>query len=93
MENILPTALGDFGLTYDYFMDLTPKQWAYYVKGRQQREERQMQMLAWVTAHVMNASGNMKQPITVDMLLGRQKSVGVKPTHVDFKELNKWVSR
>jgi hypothetical protein len=35
------------------------------------RDDRQRELLAWVTANLMNASGNMKSRMTVTELLGQ----------------------
>lgn len=45
-------------------------EFAELVKGAQEREERLRELVAWGVMHVMNASGNMKQPVTMDKLLG-----------------------
>lgn len=90
----MPTALGIFGMTYDFFMSLTPRQWAYYVKGFEQSEEQKNIRLAWALAHLMNASGNMKQPITAEMLIKELKGERIerKPDEkMDFKEISRWV--
>ena len=45
-------------------------EFAELVEGAQEREARRRELAAWVTSHLMNASGNMKQPVTMDRLLG-----------------------
>lgn len=35
--------------------------------------EMEYEKTAWLSSNIMNASGNLKKPIDVDMLLGRKK--------------------
>ena len=53
------------------------------VEGAQERDERRRELAAWVTSHLMNVSGNLKQPMTMTRLLGpewtrRQSEADVK---------------
>ncbi len=66
--------LGDMGLDYDYFMDLTPYLWSCKYKGYCDKLEREAHNLAWQTALLMNATGNLKEPVTIEMLLGSKQA-------------------
>lgn len=41
------------------------------IAGALWREARAMDALAWQTAHLMNATGNYKEPVRMETLLGR----------------------
>lgn len=42
-------------------------------KAKREREwwERTQELVAWAVVHLMNATGNFEQPVTMDQLLGR----------------------
>ena len=61
------------GLDYDYFMGLTPYLWNCKHKGYSDKKKRETELLAWQTALLMNATGNMKETVTVDTLLQPEK--------------------
>jgi hypothetical protein len=44
---------------------------AYY-KEQTSRLELDYERTAWLAANIMNASGNLKRPVTVDRLLGKK---------------------
>ena len=50
-------------------------EFAELVEGARQRREETRELAAWITSHLMNASGNMKQPVTMDKLLGSEWTV------------------
>lgn len=41
------------------------------LKGYEWRNEREWERLAWLASHIMNASGNLKKPVTMSKLLGK----------------------
>lgn len=41
------------------------------VSGYGWRSEREWERLAWLASNIMNASGNMKRPVTPNKLLGK----------------------
>lgn len=47
------------------------------VEARIKREGEQFkqlhELLAWVTVHLMNATGNFEKPVTMDQIMGREK--------------------
>lgn len=43
------------------------------MQGYRWREEREWERTAWMTAHIMNATGRLKRPVTVARLLGRRR--------------------
>lgn len=49
----------------------TPAELAAMLEAAQEQEERTVELLAWHCANLMNASGNLKQPVTVASLLNR----------------------
>lgn len=49
--------------------------------------------IAWQTAHLMNATGNFKKPVTVEMLLDTKSADETKPEGIDFNEVSKWVKQ
>lgn len=61
----------------EQFWGLTPVQFFLMVKAHGEEEARRIEalqmLLAWHAANVMNASGNLKRPISVEKLLGKQK--------------------
>jgi hypothetical protein len=63
---------------------MIPKEFSKLIRGQNKREDDKWFMLAWQTAYLMNATGNMKRPVTVDRLLGRDPSV--KMTEVDKRK-------
>lgn len=89
--------MGEFGLSYDEFLDLTPWQWALLCEGKRKQEQRRMlyirDCIAWQTAHLMNATGNFKKPVTVEMLLDTKSADETKPEGIDFNEVSKWVKQ
>lgn len=99
LEELLPTALGDFGLEYKHFMSLTPKEWVYICDGKRQKEERRLNntkcLIAWQTAYLMNATGNFKEPVTVEKLLGIEVPNNAKKYQepMDFAEISKAVAK
>ena len=38
--------------------------------GARGRTEARRELAAWAVSHLMNATGNMRQPVTIDQLLG-----------------------
>lgn len=53
--------------------DLAPAELAAMLKGAREAEERQMTLVAWQTAHLLNMSGkSARQRVTVAKLLGRR---------------------
>lgn len=40
-------------------------------KGYQWRSEREWERIAWLASNLMNASGNLKKPVSPNQLLGR----------------------
>ena len=52
------------------FAELTMAEFGELVEGAREREERQRELAAWIVSHLMNSSGNMKQPVTMARLLG-----------------------
>ena len=91
VDRLLPLALGQIGLEYDYFMSLTPKLWKLLAKGYQQKEMERTRLFAWSIAHLMNASGNMKKPITIDDLLPKPVKRTKKQEAINFDELKRFV--
>ncbi|MBC9786301.1 phage tail assembly chaperone [Heliobacterium chlorum] len=61
-----------WALTLGEFLDLIE----YRMQHEQQRQEAEYYRSAWLACHIMNASGNIKRPVTPDKLLG--KSPGAK---------------
>lgn len=53
------------------FWCLTPREFWILINGYRVREERVWERTAWMVAHLMNVSGNLKKAVTVDKLLGR----------------------
>ena len=45
-----------------------------------------MTQFAWVVAHVMNASGNMKRRVTIERLLGRPQDSGKNMSPIVLKK-------
>lgn len=60
------------------FWDLTPAELGNLVDafkwGEERRDEADYYRTAWLAAHLMNATGNYRQTITPDKLLGRKKA-------------------
>ena len=92
---MIPIALGEIGLEYNYFMALTPRLWDLLFKGYQKKKEEERRFLATMTAYIMNSSGNMKQLITADDLLGTKeqtdKSKNSEP--MDFDDVERYIAK
>jgi hypothetical protein len=63
---------------------MTPKELVFLADGYRERDRKVWELAAWQTAYLMNSSGNYKEPITADMLLGRKKA-----NHPDRKKTRK----
>lgn len=61
----------------DAFWQLTPFEVGCIVSGGAFRDEREWERAAFVAACTMNASGNMKEPVTPAQLLGRKERIDV----------------
>ena len=48
---------------------MDPATLAQMLRGAERRYERECQRLAWTVANLMNATGNLKEPVTVEALL------------------------
>ena len=82
------------GLDYDYFMSLTPYLWSCKYQGYSDKVKREIRMRAWQTALLMNASGNMKEPVTVDYLLQpEKKEEPVLSGSKSLQDSTKWVAK
>ena len=87
--------LGDMGLDYDYFMSLTPYLWSCKYKGYCDKLERETRNLAWQTALLMNATGNFKEPVTIEMLLKSEQTAEtskVSSGSTSLLDAVKWVA-
>lgn len=97
MEVLLPLALGEIGLTYDYFMSLTPLTWSYILKGYNNKTKARMTWQAWLTSNLMNATGNLKEPMTVEKLMNPLKENEKEHSETasgskSLKDAAKWVA-
>ena len=63
-------AYGLLGLTPGAFAALTPRDFYEMVAAQQEERLFWRELAAWVVAHLANASSNLKQPATMDTLLG-----------------------
>ena len=95
MLEIIPIALGEIGLEYDYFMDLTPRLWDLLLKGYIEKKKEQRKFIASMTAHIMNSSGNMKHLITAEDLLGTEnkKSENNNSEPMNFDDLERYIAK
>ncbi|WP_279287053.1 phage tail assembly chaperone [Heliobacterium chlorum] len=68
-------AYGSLCLLPDQFWSLTLVELMELVESRieyeQQHQEAEYHRTAWLACHIMNASGNLKRPVTPDKLLGK----------------------
>lgn len=97
MEVLLPLALGEIGLTYDYFMSLTPLTWSYILKGYNNKRKALMAWQAWLVSNLMNATGNLKEPMTVEKLMDplKENETNVSEASsgsVSLEDASKWVA-
>ena len=59
------------GITPAQAADMTPYDLQLVIEAGVRRFERTHEMAAWVTAHLMNATGNFKgSPVRIDDLMG-----------------------
>lgn len=69
-------AYGTLGLKPGEFWELTPREFRLMADGFAEEEKRRFEnlhhLLAWHAANVMNASGNLKRPVSVEKLLGKK---------------------
>lgn len=68
----MEVALGPLCLTHSQFWELTPKELNQLADGYLQREENDMQKLAWQTAHIMNLFS--KRKVKIEDLLKKSKA-------------------
>lgn len=64
-------AFGYLGLSHEEFWGLTPFEFTELIEGYKVRDRVRKEELAWMTMHLMNATGNFKSPITIEKLLPR----------------------
>ncbi|MCW2279110.1 phage tail assembly chaperone [Heliophilum fasciatum] len=57
-----------------------------YGKETVRRMESEYHRTAWLSANLMNTMGTLKRPVTVDMLLGREKDDSEIQTSEDRKQ-------
>ena len=82
------------GLDYDYFMSLTPYLWGCKHKGYSDKVIRETERTAWQTDLLMNSTGNMKEPVTVEMLLQpKKKEEIVLSGSKSLQDSAKWVAK
>ena len=82
------------GLDYDYFMSLTPYLWGCKHKGYSDKVKRDTRAIAWQTALLMNATGNMREPVSIDMLLQPDKKEEVVLSgSKSLQDSAKWVAK
>lgn len=57
------------------------------LEGHRWREERELEKFAYFTACIMNSTGMLKHPMTVDKLLGRtSKTKAIHKTPEEYKK-------
>ena len=71
MRALEPVAYGPLALTPATFWTLTIRELRLLVRGWRWRQDAAQEQWAWAVAHVMNASGWLKSPVTAALLLGR----------------------
>ena len=57
------------GLLPDELWSLTPVEAQLAIEARVEMQEQEWKRTAWATAHIMNATGRLKRPITLQRLL------------------------
>lgn len=57
---------------------MTPGETYEMIDGYAWQQDREMEKLAWMTAHLMNSTGNYKRRIDPERLLGRKIGSRVK---------------
>lgn len=70
-EEITPAAYGLLGLLPWEIGRCTTAELAAMLEAAMDRQDEMVELLAWHCANLMNASGNLKQPMTVVRLLNR----------------------
>jgi len=71
------------GWTVNQFWEAKPVEFRLAVAAYVDREERQLRMLAWHAANLMQMWAKKGSKITVDRLLGKQKSDFLSPYDFD----------
>lgn len=72
----------------DQYWRLTPVELSEMIEGAVQRDEREWERAAWITAYLLNISGkSMKRDITADELLGRPRRIRVRDFDANFESL------
>ena len=74
------------------FWRLTPGEYLDMCEGYNLRIEREMQRLAWQTAHLMNVHLRKRQRVTVDQLLGKKKQMTQLEREAEFEKLKRIIA-
>ena len=76
-------------MSHETFWGLTPKEIYELVEGYNQREENEMQKLAWHAANLMNV--HLKKKVTVKKLLGKEKQMTTAQMESELAKLDKLI--
>lgn len=76
----------------DEFWNLIPSEFLLLVDSHNEAEEKKwesyQQILAWHAANIMNASGNLKRPVSVEKLIGKKKKTKKMDKEIQKKKLD-----
>lgn len=71
---------------------MTPGEYLEMCEGYNLRIEREMQRLAWQTAHLMNVHLRKRQRVTIDQLLGKKKQMTQPEREMEMEKLRKIIA-
>ena len=99
MDELLPIAMSEIGISYGDFMKLTPRQWVSVYKLHKRKWKVLRKGLRFLfaeqTAWLVNISGKMvKEPITPAMIINPSETKKVEPEEeIDWDKLERQIAK